>query len=462
MKDFGRSDDPRVQAQLDRLSALSLPQGRFGLKTMSELMERLGNPHRELPPVFHVAGTNGKGSTCAFLRAMLEADGKTVHATISPHLVRYNERIRIAGKLIEDAPLADLLEEVLDAGEDLCPSFFEVTIAASFLAFSRTPADACVIEVGLGGRFDATNVIEKPAVCGIAALGIDHERFLLAPEGGVPQQPMARIAFEKAGIAKHSVPLVTMGSQYPDEAQIAIAEVANAVGALTYHFGDNGAWTANAGVNGKQLSYSDVRGGDFCVSSLGLKGNFQALNAGLAIAMLRHQKVVPISQEAMQAGAANARWPARLQRLAKGPLTQILPKARVLLDGGHNPDAARAIANYLEAIGADKIHAILGMLKAKNADAMISAIAPYLASLTAVPVSGHEYHELDDLAAKARTAGVPNAKTAASVGAALADIATREMQRPDSDYPRYDGLVLIAGSLYLAGEVLRLNHELPD
>ena len=166
--DFGRSDDPRVQAQLDRLRALSVPQGRLGLETIRALLDRLGNPHRKLPPVFHVAGTNGKGSTCAFLRAMLEAQGYRVHVTTSPHLVRYNERIRLAGELISDEALAAVLVEVLDAaqgnGGDLGPSFFEVTIAAAFLAFARTPADACVIEVGMGGRFDATNVLEPEAL----------------------------------------------------------------------------------------------------------------------------------------------------------------------------------------------------------------------------------------------------------------------------------------------------------
>ena len=209
MKDFATSSDPAVQAQLDRLAKLSLPQGRFGLETIRALLARLGDPQDRLPPVFHVAGTNGKGSTCAYLRAMLEAEGKRVHAATKPHLVRYNERIRIAGKLISDAELAARLKAVLDAGEDLGPSFFEVTTAATFLAFARHPADACVIEVGLGGRFDATNVIDRPAACGIASLGIDHEAFLLAPEEGVPDEPIERIAFEKAGIARPGVPLVT-------------------------------------------------------------------------------------------------------------------------------------------------------------------------------------------------------------------------------------------------------------
>ncbi|MFN5902670.1 MAG: bifunctional folylpolyglutamate synthase/dihydrofolate synthase, partial [Novosphingobium sp.] len=204
MRDFATSDSPRVQAQLDRLGALSVPEGRLGLETIRALLARLGDPHKRLPPVFHVAGTNGKGSTCAILRAMLEAEGYRVHATISPHLVRYNERIRLAGHLIDDDHLAGVLAEVLDLGADLNPSFFEVTIAAAFAEFARVAADACVVEVGMGGRFDATNVLgpEVLAACGIAALGLDHERFLLAPEDGVPTVPLERIAFEKAGIAK--------------------------------------------------------------------------------------------------------------------------------------------------------------------------------------------------------------------------------------------------------------------
>ena len=211
MKDFASSGDAAVQAQLDRLSALSLPQGRIGLDVIRELLDRLGHPERHLPPVFHVAGTNGKGSTCAYLRAMLEAQGLTVHVATKPHLVRYNERIRVAGELISDAMLAELLKEVLDTAEDLAPSFFEVTTAATFLAFSRVPADACVIEVGLGGRFDATNVMERPAACGIASLGVDHEAFLLNedPDAPSPDNPMVRIAFEKAGIARPGSPLVT-------------------------------------------------------------------------------------------------------------------------------------------------------------------------------------------------------------------------------------------------------------
>jgi dihydrofolate synthase/folylpolyglutamate synthase len=229
MRDFAISDNPAVQAQLDRLGALTLPQGRFGLETITALLSRLGNPQEHLPPTFHVAGTNGKGSTCAYLRAMLEAQGLIVHIATKPHLVRYNERIRIAGKLIEDDLLASLLKEVLDQGQDLDPSFFEVTAAAMFLAFARHPADACVIEVGLGGRFDATNVLARPAACGIASLGIDHEAFLLRPEAGVPTEPLERIAFEKASIAKRGVPLVTQA--YPRGVADVVAQTAMLHGA---------------------------------------------------------------------------------------------------------------------------------------------------------------------------------------------------------------------------------------
>ncbi|HEX8215398.1 MAG TPA: bifunctional folylpolyglutamate synthase/dihydrofolate synthase, partial [Allosphingosinicella sp.] len=199
MADHAVSDSPLVQRQLDRLASLSPGADVLGLERISTLLSRLGNPERLLPPVLHVAGTNGKGSTCAFLRAAIEAAGLTTHAYTSPHLVRFNERIRIAGKLIEDEPLAGLLAEVLEVAEGVEASFFEVTTAAAFLAFARQPADACIAEVGLGGRLDATNVIPAPAVCGISQLGLDHQSFL--------GRTLEGIAAEKAGIAKAGVPL---------------------------------------------------------------------------------------------------------------------------------------------------------------------------------------------------------------------------------------------------------------
>ncbi|MGB3379589.1 MAG: folylpolyglutamate synthase/dihydrofolate synthase family protein [Allopontixanthobacter sediminis] len=426
--DFARSADPAVQRQLDRLAALSLPQGRFGLETIHVLMDRLGNPHRQLPPVFHVAGTNGKGSTCAFLRAMLEAQGLSVHMATSPHLVRYNERIRIAGKLIGDALLADLLAEVLDQSDDLAPSFFEVTIAATFLAFSRTPADACVVEVGLGGRFDATNVIEHPAACGIAALGIDHERFLLAPEDGAPEIPLARIAFEKAGIAKADCPLVTFN--YPHEAQEEIKRAAEKAGAVLAMRGRDWDVSAIAG-----LEYRDKLG-DLTLPLPTLPGQHQMQNAALAVAMLRHQDAVEVSSDAMAEGIRTATWPARLQRLSPGPLAA---EREVWLDGGHNPSAGEALQQHF---AGQRLHLIIGMLANKDPAAIIEPLARETASLTAVPVPQHDCHS--------RAAFGLRAVHAADVPAAVAAL-------PDDDLP-----VLIAGSLYLAGEVLRLNRELPD
>lgn len=412
MRDFARSDDARVQTQLDRLAALSVPQGRLGLETIRALLARLGDPHLYLPPTFHVAGTNGKGSTCAFLRAMLEAEGYRVHVTTSPHLVRYNERIRLAGELVSDTALAALLAEVLDAGEDLDPSFFEVTIAAAFLAFSRTPADACVVEVGLGGRFDATNVLDPVvlAACGIASLGIDHERFLLAPEEGTPSDPIARIAFEKAGIAKPGVPLVTLS--YPPEASREVERVATRAGAPIF----------------MAEPVIDL--------ALAIPGAHQRANAGLAVAMLHHQDRISVSREAMEHGLAHAHWPARLQRLSAGPLTG---NREVWLDGGHNPSAGAMLARHFSG---QRIHLVIGMLAAKDPAALTVPLAESIANISAVPVPGHEHHQVQAFG--------PAASAAPDVPGALAAI-------PDDGLP-----VLIAGSLYLAGEVLRLNGEIPD
>jgi len=435
VKDFAVSDDPAVQAQLDRLGALSLPQGRFGLETIRELLKRLGDPQRSLRPTFHVAGTNGKGSTSAFLRAMLEAEGLAVHAATKPHLVRYNERIRIAGTLISDELLARLLGEVLDIGEDLGPSFFEVTTAATFLAFARVPADACVIEVGLGGRFDATNVLDSPAACGVATLGIDHEAFLLRPEEGTPADPFARIAFEKASIARPGRPLVTQAYPAPVEAEI--ARTAKTQGARLIM--RNRDWWAEAG---DTIRYRDALGAlDLPLPSLA--GAHQADNAALAVAMLRHQDQVAISPEAMAQGIGAARWPARLQLLDDGPLTALVPGRKIWLDGGHNPDAGAAIARHFAA-GLPP-HLIIGMLDNKDPGAIAAPLRGRLASLTVVPVPGHASHEAKDFASYSDLA----LHSFADVREALHALP------PQGD-------VLIAGSLYLAGEVLRLNHQLPD
>ena len=435
MKDFAVSEDPAVQAQLDRLGDLTVPQGRLGLETIRTLLDRLGNPQRHLPPVFHVASTNGKGSTCTYLRSMLEAQGLTVHTATKPHLVRYNERIRLAGRLIENDLLAALLAESLDVGEDLAPSFFEVTTAAMFLAFARVPADACVIETGLGGRFDATNVLEHPAVCGLATLGIDHEAFLLIPETGVPQEPLARIAFEKACIAKPGVPLVTQ--IYPDLAADTVAETAAARGAPVVRRGRD--WDATTG---KTIEYRDAHG-TLSLPLPRLPGAHQADNVALAIAMLRHQDAVTVSPEAMARGIEAAQWPARLQRLGTGPLTALAGNRTIWLDGGHNPDAGLAIARHL----ADQppVHVVIGMLANKDPGAILRPLGAHALSVTIVPAPGHDAHTP---AAFAPFSAIP--LTSAP------DVATALTALPPT------GDVLITGSLYLAGDVLRRNDEVPD
>lgn len=446
MPDHARSPSPAVQAQLDRLWSLSPGVDVLGLGRITRLLERLGNPHLRLPPVFHVAGTNGKGSTCAFLRAILEAAGHGVHVYTSPHLVRFNERIRLAGRLIDDDALAALLAEVLDAGGDIGASFFEVTTAAALLAFSRVPADACVIEVGLGGRLDATNVLPSPVACGIAALGIDHEAFLLAEEAGTPDAPLERIGFEKAGIAKRGVPLVVQS--YPPGVLATIAQVADARGARL--LARDVAWTIAPATAG--LRYADAAG-SLTLPLPALPGAHQAANAGLAVAILRHQRAVPVPDSALAEGLSRATWPARLQRLSPGPLTGVLPAGiPVWLDGGHNPSAGDAIARALPQLAEGRLAVVLGMLANKDAAGLLAPFASVIDRLIAVPVPDHDHYAPSALAELAGSLGIQRTGTGATVEAALAQLASGE-EAPAA--------VLIAGSLYLAGEVLRANDEPP-
>lgn len=440
MPDRATSDDPAVQAQLDRLWALSPGADELGLERVSRLLARLGDPHRALQPVFHVAGTNGKGSTCAFLRAGLEAAGHRVHVYASPHLVRFNERIRLAGRLIDDAALAALLAEVLDAGGDIGASFFEVTTAAAFLAFARTPADACVIEVGLGGRLDATNVIPAPAACGIAQLGVDHERFL----GDTPEA----IAGEKAGIAKPGVPLVTMA--YPSGVAARVASVAAAQGAPVHACGNGWRFAADAA----GLRYRDAAGA-IDTPPPALPGAHQPANLALAIAMLRHQRAIAVPPPALSLAARAARWPARMQRLdPAGPLARLAGGAEVWIDGGHNAAAAEAVAAAIAPIGAGRpLRIVAGALANKDVAGLLAPVLAQADRLIAVPIPGHDHHPPAAIASAAAAVGV-SADTAGDVAAALRRLAP--------DRHGATPVILILGSLYLAGQVLRANDEWPD
>ncbi|HEX8309451.1 MAG TPA: folylpolyglutamate synthase/dihydrofolate synthase family protein [Allosphingosinicella sp.] len=435
------SSDPAVQRQLDRLATLSPGADMLGLERITALLTRLGNPEQRLPPVFHVAGTNGKGSTCAFLRAAVEAAGLSAHVYTSPHLVRFNERIRLAGQLIDDSALSALLEETLDSAADMEISFFEATTAAAFLAFSRQEADSCIVEVGLGGRLDATNVIPAPVVCGIAQLGVDHQQFL--------GHRIEDIAAEKAGIAKKRVPLVTQ--HYPQRLAERVDEAAAAAGAIWMPRGES--WDAI--VYRQKLHYRDGRG-KLQLPLPRLHGAHQAMNAALAVAMLRTQRVVTVPEAALRAAIGWADWPGRLQRLAPGALTRILPKGSELwLDGGHNPAAARAVADFFRGhVPSDRpFHIVLGLLANKDMAGVLKPFANRAAALHAVPVPGHAHHAPADLSAAARGAGL-NALAAADVESALGWIARHaDRERPP--------IVLILGSLYLAGEVLKANGQVP-
>jgi dihydrofolate synthase / folylpolyglutamate synthase len=439
MADHAISSDPAVQAQLDRLATLSPGADILGLERITALLDRIGNPHRALPPVFHVAGTNGKGSTCAYLRAALEAAGHTVHVYTSPHLVRFNERIRLAGTLIDDALLASLLAEVLDAAGEIGPSFFEVTTAAAFLAFARTPADACIVEVGLGGRLDATNVIEHPLICGIAQLGLDHQQFL--------GDRIEQIAAEKAGIAKADVPLVTF--HYP-------AGQANEIGRVIREKG--APWLAKGGVWDSsvyrgRLHYKD-EAGELELPLPRLPGLHQASNAALAVAMLRHQQHIVLPQTAYRAAMGWAEWPGRLQRLTDGPLAAILPEESDLwLDGGHNPAAARAVAEFFRArlTPGRPFRMVLGMLSNKDLRGFLEPFAGSGVIVHAVPVPGHAHHDSAAIAAAADALGLVS-HAAADPESALTAIAREGVA----------ATVLIGGSLYLAGSALALNGSPPE
>ena len=442
MADHAFSSDPAVQRQLDRLAALSPGRDVLGLERIRVLLDRLGNPEEALPPVLHVAGTNGKGSTCAFLRAAIEAAGYTTHVYSSPHLVRFNERIRLAGRLIDDAQLAHYLGRVLDVADDVGASFFEVTTAAAFLAFSEVRADACVVEVGLGGRLDATNVIARPLVTGVAQLGLDHQAFL--------GDRLEDIAAEKAGIAKPGAALITQ--HYPATLADRVGEAAAKAGAEWLPRG--GKWEA-AAYQGR-LHYRDAQG-KLDLPMPRLPGAHQALNAGLAVAMLRHQDRLRVPEAALRAGVGWAHWPARLQRLGPGPLTALLPpRAELWLDGGHNPAAARAVADFFrgEVPAGRPFHIVMGLLENKDPAGILRAFSGRAATLHAVPVPNHAHHLPPALAAAARAAGL------VGLAADTPDAALRWIARhADRASPP---VVLILGSLYLAGTVLAANEQAPD
>lgn len=423
---------------LERLTKLHPKLIDLSLERTYRLLEKLGNPHLRLPPVFHVAGTNGKGSVCAYVRAILEAQGACVHAYTSPHLVRFHERIRLGanphGRLIDEDALLTLLEtcESANAGEPI--TFFEITTCAAMLAFADNPADALVLEVGLGGRYDTTNVVETPAVTAITPVDLDHQDFL--------GSDLAEIASAKAGIIKPGVPVV-VGPQHEAALDVIQAE-AEAIGAPAFIEGQD--WQV-WGENGR-LIYQDTDG-LLDLPLPRLPGRHQIANAGTAIAMLRRSRFA-VEEVAFVRGLREVVWPGRLQRIDKGPLVEVLaPGSELWLDGGHNPSAGAVVADLFADLNGRAplpLVMIVGMLTTKDVAGFLSAFAPLAPRVMAVPIEGEPAaRSADDLAAAAQRTGI-QAEVHPSFRAALAACARAEPAR-----------VLICGSLYLAGQVLRYD-----
>jgi len=434
----------QLEHALATLAALHPKKIDLGLGRVLGVLEKLGNPQHKLPPAIHVAGTNGKGSTIAFIRAMCEAGGLKVHAYNSPHLVKFNERITLASQQIDDATLLDVIERVRAANDGDELSFFEATTAAAFLAFSETPADIAIIEVGLGGRFDATNVFD-PAVCAIAPIDYDHAEFL--------GRDLAGIAREKAGIIKPHVP-VFIGNQ---------GEVARAV---------------LDGEAGKQRAPIQFLGEDFQayrqhgrmvfesqdalldLPPPALLGAHQLQNAGLAIAVARHMK---ISDSAIAKGLSAAKWPARMQSLTTGPLAEMVTDidGELWLDGGHNPHAARAVATTaagLEAKKARPLILITGILANKDIGGFLDAFSGLASAVIGVSIGGHTSLAPETLSELAESRGMIGQVAGNLTDAMQRAINTGEaLSRETADEPITAPRILICGSLYLAGEVLKDN-----
>ncbi|MFU8864821.1 MAG: bifunctional folylpolyglutamate synthase/dihydrofolate synthase [Rhodobacterales bacterium] len=414
---------------LARMMALHPKIIDLTLDRVWRLLHALGDPQDSLPPVIHIAGTNGKGSTQAMIRAGLEAAGLRVHAYTSPHLARFHERIRLAGELISEEHLTEMLNECYAANDGANITYFEITTCAALLAFARTPADVTLLEVGLGGRLDATNVVDKPALCIITPVSMDHEQYL--------GDTVAKIASEKAGILKRGVTCI-VGPQ-TEEGLDAIEAAAARVGAPLLIHGQH--W--HIGREGDRMIYQDENG-LLDLPLPNLPGAHQISNAGAALTALRYLEQPEITFEA---AATRAFWPARMQRLRDGPLVELAPQVELWLDGGHNPAAGEAISAHLATLPERPTYLICGMLNTKDIGGYLRPMARHATSLYAVSIPDTVATlPAEDTARAAAEAGI-TASVATSVSEALADIARQDPQ----------ARVLICGSLYLAGSVLREN-----
>ena len=429
-------------AILARLLALHPKKIDLALDRILRLLSDLGDPQKKLPPVIHVAGTNGKGSARAFSRAMLEAQGLTVHMHISPHLVRFHERIRIGGKEISEEELCATLEEVerVNAGRPI--TFFEITGAAMFLAFSRHYADAVVLEVGLGGKFDATNVVDKPAMTIVQPVGLDHLEFL--------GNDLAGIAAEKAGIIKPGVPVV-IGPQ--DEiAREVILRRADQLSSPVFMFGQDFSGRQEHG----RMVYEDEMG-LLDLPMPKLIGRHQVENAAVAIAGLRHAQQGWGEDAAIEKGLRSVDWPGRLQRLSHGPLVEEAPEdAEIWLDGGHNPHCAAAVSRAIADLEekADRpLYLICGMLKTKDAVGFLSAFKGLARHVVTVAIPG----EAASMGAGALYDAAREAGLDAAPGEDLEDAMLQLTAWARAHAREAPPRILICGSLYLAGKILAEN-----
>lgn len=413
----------------------------LSLGRIERLLTALGNPEQKLPPVVHVAGTNGKGSSIAFLRAMLEAAGYRCHAYTSPHLVRFNERIRVAGQLIEDDDLTAALEQCEAANDGAEITYFEITTAAAMLAFSRTPADVLLLETGLGGRLDATNVIAAPLVTAITPVSMDHQQYL--------GDTLEDIATEKAGILKSGVPCVVASQER--KADKRITEIAEKVGAPLLVEGRD--WFVRK-VSGAMVFETIGDDGEKTSSHLplpSLVGSHQPRNAALALAVLDRMTGFQVPQPARALGLKSADWPARLQRLRSGPLVETLGDGWELwLDGGHNEAAAKTLRAQARSWRDKPLHMVMGMLNSKDPKAYLKHLEARLGLFRGVAIPGEENSLSAEAVTAAATAWRMDGEPAASVADAIADIVSQAADRP--------GRILVSGSLYLAGTVLR-DHK---
>lgn len=438
---------PALDDLLTRLTALHPKKIDLTLDRMWRILAALDHPEKKLPPVIHVAGTNGKGSTVAFMRAILEAAGLRVHVYTSPHLVRFNERFRLGktsgGVLATDDQLRDALDRCERANQGQPITVFEIETAAAFCLFAQDPADVLLLEVGLGGRLDATNVIDAPLASVIAPIGMDHPEFL--------GDTLAKIAAEKAGIVKKNVPVIC--ADQSDEAMTVIEKAARKLRAPLHAATQD--WHVN--VERGRLVYQDERG-LLDLAAPRLFGRHQFDNAGLAIAALRAIETFKIDPAAFEQGIANAQWPARMQRLTSGALLAIAPKdSELWLDGGHNIDGGRVIADALgdlEERVPRPLVVIAGMMGNKDAAGFLANFSGLTRHIIAVPVPGNDNAmPPQTLADAARLLGM-RVDIADGVEAALKSTAKLAYEAP----PR----ILITGSLYLAGHVLAVNGTLPQ